>query len=226
MKGLFITGTDTGVGKTVVTGLFARWLMDRGYRVVSQKWIQTGPANDIVEHIRIMGVGDRLNGYMESMVPYRFSFPSSPHLASSIEGIRIDQERIKRHFFSLSEAFDLVLVEGTGGVLVPIDQDTLLIDMVNEIGLPVLVVAINRLGAINHTLLTIEALRRRGIRIIGVIFNNLLPNEERLILEDNPRIVEKISKVPVLGTIGYGDDELLERFSGIGEEILKRWRNG
>jgi dethiobiotin synthetase len=227
MKALFITGTDTGVGKTVVTGLLGRWLIQRGYNVVTQKWIQTGKENDLLVHLRMMGKLEELREYMELMSPCRFKFPSSPHLASSIEGERVDWGRIMRAFTSLCEGFEIVLVEGVGGVLVPVGREILLIDMVKEAGLPVLIVALNRLGAINHTLLTLEALKNRGIDVVGVIFNNILQDEDRTILDDNPKIISHIGRVPILGVLEYGEeDELWEGFLKIGEEIHRRWMNG
>jgi dethiobiotin synthetase len=228
MKAIFITGTDTGVGKTVITGLLGRWLKDRGFRVITQKWVQTGSADDIACHLRIMGQRrEEVGEYLELMAPYSFDFPSSCHLASELEEREIDPERIKKSFRLLSQEFECVLVEGTGGILVPISKKHLLVDITRELELPVLVVAANRLGAINHTLLTIEALKRREMQIIGVVFNTPSKDQDGLITKDNPEIVEALNPGVILGNIGPGGiEDLYKEFGPIGERIFARWMNG
>ena len=173
MKAVFVAGTDTGAGKSVITGLLGGYLLDSGYRVVTQKWIQTGSAGaftDIDTHLEFMAKRRRdFCGHLRSMEPYIFKLAASPHLASGAEKKRIRLSRIRRCFNSLSANFDRVIVEGSGGLLVPLGKKALLIDVVKEMRLPVLLVAANRLGAINSTLLSIEALKSRRIKIVGVI---------------------------------------------------------
>ena len=114
------------------------------------------------------------------------------------EGRTINIKKIKAALKRLSKKFDFVIVEGTGGLLVPITEKTLLIDLVKELNIPVLLVAANRLGTINHTLLSSEALKRRKVKMLGVVFNSVSEKENALISEDNPRIVKKfIGKIPV-----------------------------
>ena len=159
MKAIFITGTDTGVGKTTVSGLLGRFISDRGYLPVAHKWIQTGKENFPTD-------------YLQWEFVYKFKFPSSPHLAASLEKKAISVNKIKNSFRSLKKKFDFVIVEGIGGALVPFNRRNLVIDIAKKLNLPVLIVANNKLGAINHTLLTIEAIKMRKMKVIGIIFNN------------------------------------------------------
>ena len=228
MKGIFITGTDTGVGKTIVTGLCARYLMEKGYRVITQKWIQTGsvskPPLDVLMHLKIMGK-DRayIQEYLTAVCPYSFKFSASPHLASVREKKIIEQNKIIKSYRLLSQVFDSVIVEGVGGALVPFNRRKLVIDIVKIVDVPVLLVAQNKLGAINHTLLTIEALRRRGLDILGIIFNNF-PKQNKIILEDNPCIIKELTREKILGVLPWVNDwdRLYKGFVPIGEKILKR----
>lgn len=227
MKGLFVTGSDTEVGKTIVTGLLGRYMAERGIDVITQKWIQSGASDgcdDIDVHLELMNKS-RLDfeGYLLDMVPYSFELPASPHLAARAEGREIDPERIKESFHRLAEKFDIVLAEGIGGALVPYDENNLVIDIAGELDLSVLIVAGNRLGAINHTLLTIEAIKSRGMEIAGIVFNGGRGGD-KVILEDNPRIVEKVSGEKVCGVLGWDDnfEVLYDQFKSIGQAILEQ----
>ncbi len=178
MRVIFVAGTDTGVGKTIITRLLAQALAGEGYKIAIQKWVETG--------------------VRKSAAVYSFKLPASPHLAARQEGRTINIKNIKDSLKALSEEFDMVIIEGTGGLMVPLTEKKLFIDVVKELKLPVLLVAANRLGAINHTLLTLEALRARKMKIIGVVFNNLSKRANTLVMEDNPKIVKKfIGKAPV-----------------------------
>ncbi len=226
VKGIFVTGTDTGVGKTVVTGLLGRFLAERGVNVVTQKWVQTGckgVSEDIEAHIRFMD-GDKgfFDKYTEEMAPYIFEFPSSPHLAAALEEKSIDTGRIESAFRRLAQDFDYVIAEGAGGALVPVSEKELMIDIAEKLALPVLVVARNRLGAINQTLLTVEALKRRGLKIAGIVFNHLGGGSNEVVLKDNLQIITKLSGVKVLGELPFREDAagLYEDFIPIGERIL------
>ena len=228
MKSVFIAGTDTEVGKSVVCGCLASFLSERGFEVVTQKWVSTGSSDfpeDLEVHLKFMG-GRRedVADLLPLLVPYSFPFPSSPHLAARLAGHGIEIERIKEAYFSLLRLpFDFLLVEGAGGLLVPLTEDVLLVDLVRELEIPVLLVSRNSLGTVNHTLLSIEALRHRGMRILGVIFNEI-GEERREIREDNPKIVEKLGGVEVLGVLPFLKEmgELRKAFKPVGERILRR----
>ncbi|MBL7068375.1 MAG: dethiobiotin synthase [Candidatus Omnitrophica bacterium] len=195
MRGIFVTGTDTGVGKTVVTGLLARYLSDGGYSVITQKWIETGSkgfSKDIDMHLKLMGKRRKdIKDFLPHVSPYVFKFASSPHLAAKLERERINKDKIKKSFRVLQKRHDFVIVEGVGGALVPYNEKRLVIDIAKELKLPVIVVAENRLGAINHTLLTIEAIKARKMKVVGVIFNDWRGKTDRKILKDNIRIIKK-----------------------------------
>jgi dethiobiotin synthetase len=233
MKGVFVTGTGTGVGKTVVCGLLAGFLRAQGMRVTTQKWVETGGsdgASDIDVHRRLMG-GPRPGPEPppEDRCPYRFSFLASPHLAAAREGRRVDPSVIASAYRRLAETHDVVLVEGAGGFLVPLSEELLTGDLVARIGLPVLVVAGNRLGCVNDVLLTVEAVRRRGVPVSGIVFNRL-PGEgdgtSAEVQADNPRVVAEIAKAPVLGEVPLLSDPArgAEAFAPVGRAFLERWR--
>lgn len=227
MKNILITGTDTGVGKTVITGLLARFLLSKKRRIVTQKWIQTGTKafpEDILSHLLLMQKDKGyIKEYLPYVAPYIFRFPASPHLTTKLEKQKINVKKIKKSTTFLSKKFDLVLIEGSGGALVPFTEKKLILDIAEEMKLPVLVVVGNRLGAINHTLLTIEALKRRRMKIVGVVFNNQREKTKDIILKDNSRIVKKLTGEKVFGTLPRMKNKkrLYKKFIPIGEKIYR-----
>jgi dethiobiotin synthase len=205
-EGIFITGTDTGSGKTVVTGLLKRYLREKGHRCAAHKWVQSGSASadDSDMHKKIGGVESGEENAVT--VSYSFDYESSPHLAASVEGENISPEKIIEDHCYLAEKFDIVLSEGSGGLLVPYDEEHTLCDIVRRLNLPVLIVAANKLGVINHTLLTIEYLRQRRLKIMGIIFNDICPDADEKILADNVGIVQKLSGVKALCRLPYSKE--------------------
>ena len=229
-KSVIVVGTDTNVGKTVVCGLLGRFLKENDYKVITQKWVQTGSkgfSQDISEHLKLMGITkSSVAEFSSDIIPYQFKFAASPHLASGLENAKISPAKIKKSFKTLVHNFDFVIVEGAGGILVPLNKNALLIDIAKELKLPVLLVVNNKLGAINHTLLTIESLHSRKMDIIGVVFNNIAKNENKLILKDNVRIISEITREKVFGEIPYANDIecLYKKFIPIGKKILSGLR--
>jgi dethiobiotin synthetase len=225
MRALFVAGTDTGVGKSVVCGLLARYAKERGLNVITQKWIQTGStgfSSDVKLHLKIMRrTQASIEQYSHAVSPYNFSRPVSPHKASRLENKTISPEKIKQSFRILAKAFDLVIVEGVGGLLVPYNNNDLVIDIVRDLGMPVLLVSQNKLGAINHTLLTLEAMSARKLKCLGVVFNNAR-KERKIILEDNPRIIRQLSRQRVFGVLPWKDNfaRLYSAFKPIAKSIL------
>ena len=232
MKGLFITGTDTGVGKTVVTGLLGRFFLDKGCNVITQKWIETGSSglsSDISLHLSLMNMPKKnIKDYLPYVSSYVFRFASSPHLAARLEKKNIKPDKIKDSFKALSKNFDFVIVEGAGGALVPFNKRKLIIDIAQELGLPVLIVAGNKLGAINHTLLTVEALRKRKMKIIGIVFNNQSTGINRTVLENNPQIVKTLTNETVFGMLPRlkNREHLYRTFIPIARKIFTRLKEG
>lgn len=228
MRGIFISGTDTGVGKTLITGYLAGYLRRRGVNVVTQKWVQTGsacPSDDLVMHRRLGGLED-VPELARLQNPYCFPLPASPHLAAPLAGAVIKAEVIEHAYRELARRFDLVLVEGVGGALVPLREDLLTADLVARLNLRALVVVDNRLGCINHTLLTIEALQNRQVPIFGLIFNRPSDAEDERILRDNVHIIPTLSGVCSLGEMPHLPDPLqgAAAFEPIGEAVLRCWR--
>ena len=175
MAGLFITGTDTGVGKTVVSCALARGLRAAGVDVGVMKPVETGvPASgpeDAQALMRTAGVGDEL----DLVCPIQYAMPAAPEAAAAAEGAESSVssiDRIQRAFSTLSERHAFTLVEGAGGILVPFDEKTTMADVAKRLETPVLVVARASLGTINHTLLTLEACASRGLDVIGVVLSH------------------------------------------------------
>lgn len=189
MGALFVTGIDTGVGKTVATGLLARHLLRRGFSVVTQKLVQTGsgePAEDIVAHRRLMGAPLLDVDRDGTTCPYVFPYPASPHLAARLAGREVDPAVLLAATRTLASRFDRVLVEGVGGVCVPLRPGVTVLDLAATARWPVVVVASARLGSVNHTLLTLEALGSRGLEVRGIVLNRA-PEAPAPILEDARR---------------------------------------
>ncbi len=170
----FISGIDTGIGKTVVTGLMARSLRSRGVDALTVKLVQTGNdgySEDIDAH-RAIGGGERFPEDDEGLTtPQIFKFPSSPLLAASLEGRKVDLDAIAQAVRACAARRELVLVESAGGLDVPLTEETLSIDFAAAQGWPLILVTCGRLGSINHTLLSLEAARTRRMKVAGVVHN-------------------------------------------------------
>jgi dethiobiotin synthetase len=209
---LFVTGTDTEVGKTYVCGALLRYLLAKGVEASYQKWIATGTA-DISEDFRqcMAAAGLPLEGAdLHLQVPYRFLLPASPHLAAEQERRWVDPEVIVERFQKLVAKHRVLIVEGVGGVLVPLNRDLLLGDFLARLRLPTLVVARSGLGTLNHTLLTLEALRSRRIPVLGVVLSDAAPVEDELLVNDNLKTIAEMGKVRVFGRIERDGAEAAE----------------
>lgn len=173
-KVLFVTGIGTDVGKSFVTGWLAREIMDSGKTCITQKMIQTGNvgfSEDIERHRRIMGTGYFDVDLKHVTAPVIFSYPASPHLAAEIDGRKINLHKITDATEMLSGMFDHVLIEGAGGLMVPIEGDHLTANYISRHKLPVVVTVTGQLGSINHALLTFNALRSFGISLFAAVYN-------------------------------------------------------
>lgn len=207
VKEIFITGTDTGVGKTIVTAALASTLKDRGYRVGVMKPVETGCKRvgrrlippDAIFLKEAVQAKDSLN----LINPYRFEKPLAPAVAADMEGIRIDISRILKAYNILKKRYEIMMVEGAGGILVPIYKDYLFIDLIRDMGIPILIVARSGLGTINHTLLTVRCAQEYGIHVIGVIMNHTRNEKLDLSEETNPLVIKRLSEVPILGIIPF-----------------------
>jgi dethiobiotin synthetase len=139
---------------------------------------------------------------LDLIVPYRLEPPLTPSVAAEMEGVEIDLEAIKRIYQQLERNYDLMLVEGVGGVMAPLYKRSTSVDLVRLLGIPVIVVARNTLGTINHTLLTVEHARQRGLTLVGIIVNNCDADPD-VSSETNPEVIKQLSGLPLLGVIPY-----------------------
>ena len=188
-----VAGIDTGIGKTVVTGLLAKSLLARGTDVITVKMVQTGNdgfSEDIDAHRRICGGISHPEDAAGLTAPQIFAFPSSPKLAAEREGRTVDLDRITSAVRTCAAAHDVTLVEAAGGLHVPLTDDRLTIDFAAERGWPVILVTCGRLGSLNHTLLSLEALRARRMRLAGVVYN-WFPGTDPEIDRDTPEMTRR-----------------------------------
>ena len=176
----FVSGIDTNIGKSYATGFIARTWNSKGICTITQKLIQTGNtgmSEDIELHRRIMGCGLLPEDREGLTMPEIYSYPCSPHLAAEIDGRPINLAGIERATVELSRRYDAVLLEGAGGLMVPLTRQLLTIDYIARKGYPLIYVTSGRLGSINHFLLGLEAIHARRIRLHTVAYN-LFPREE------------------------------------------------
>lgn len=204
MKTFFITGTGTGVGKTLFTGLMARLATARGLRAAVMKPVQTGVAG--IDEGDIGTVRRLAPGIIplpdELACPYMLKFEASPHLAAQEEGVEIDVERIKESAEKIAKDYkpDILLLEGAGGVCVPLGKTLMNTGLMACVGAPAIVVATAGLGTINHTVLTLKELRTCGIPIAGVAIN-LMPAKPGKIELDNLKMIGQMGNAEILSII-------------------------
>lgn len=202
---IFITGTDTAVGKTRVAALLVRALREARVDAVGFKPVCCGGREDAEELLGASGDAVTLN----DVNPVWLRPPVAPYTATMIEGRVIDVALVREAFARLRAAHTAVIVEGCGGWLVPVTQDFSMADLAAEFALPVLVVAANRLGVINHTLLTVAAIRARGLVCAGVLLNQVQqPAPDDAAVLTNDAVLEELLDVPVLGELEFGNDTL------------------
>jgi len=212
-QGVFITGTDTGVGKTVVSAALLSVLRSGGVDAVPLKVVQTGARQaggrwrspDLDFCLAMAGLHPGPSEYGR-MAPCCFARACSPHLAAALAGRRVDLRRISACFRALQTRHALVIAEGAGGVCVPVRGRQTLRDLIGALGLPVVVVARRGLGTINHTLLTIDSLRRAQVRVLGVVFNATAPGRSGYIERDNIKTIARLGAVRVLGSLPFIPD--------------------
>ena len=218
-KGFFITGTDTGVGKTIVAGALILLIKHLGFTVCGMKPIETGctkskskiqsPKFKVKDKILIPADGmflkeiAEMDDSIDVITPIRFEKPLAPLPASKIEGIPVDIKRIKKAYAELSKKYDVLMVEGIGGLLVPLKRNYFVLDLARDFGMPLIIVARTTLGTINHTLLTVRFAINQGINIAGIIFNYSQHPENTIAEKTSPEVIRQISPVPILGIFPY-----------------------
>jgi dethiobiotin synthetase len=204
--GVFITGTDTGVGKTLIAAGLVAALKDQGIDVGVMKPLESGAPSfgsapiprDALYLKEIAGIHDGL----DLINPYCFQAPLAPGVAAEKEGVKIDLRRIKGIYEELKERHQFMVVEGAGGLLVPIAQGVLLPELIKLLGLPLILVARSSLGTINHTLLSLFYCQQEGLEVAGVIMSKSMPDADPS-EASNAQVVAQLSGVPLLGSFPY-----------------------
>ncbi len=200
---LFVTGTDTGVGKTYFTSLFLRALRQRGVNAVGMKPIACGAQNDVAA---IASACD-YQGPSSDLNPVSFEQPLAPLTAAVLSGTQVDLDGILSSFAGLTAKYSSVIVEGAGGWLVPILPDYFMADLAIAFQIPVLIVVDNKLGALNHTMLTVDSLQRRGVSCAGIILNNR-DGEISPAAATNRAILETMLPIPIRVELQPGQTEM------------------
>ncbi len=196
----FITGTDTGVGKTYITKLLVESLRAEGKYAVGFKPISCGDRDDAAILAAVSG-----NLELDEVNPLHFSSGVAPHVAGLLENKTIHPAEIIASYQAISEKYDPVIVEGAGGWEVPITENYFVSDLAKDLNLPVILVAANRLGAINHILLTLAAIEAKGLKCAGIILNQL-EDEMDTPMITNKGIIESLTIVPLLDHIIHSQD--------------------
>lgn len=218
-RGLFVTGTDTGVGKTEVACAILRDARGRGIDVVGMKPAQSGVvAGERSDAERLRDAAEGAEP-IEIVCPYSFGAPLAPAVAARLEGRRVDFPRLVREANALAARHAALVVEGAGGLLVPLAEERTFADLAVALGLPVLVVARAGLGTVNHTALTVEALRRRDLAIAGIVLNGGASEEDPSVPHNAREIarltgLEPLACLPFVADIGAREEALRSRLSG------------
>jgi dethiobiotin synthetase len=205
-SGILITGTDTGVGKTVVTASLAALLRGVGYRVGVMKPVETGceqrDGKLIPEDAVCLKEASGCAEPIEKICPYRFSEPLAPSIAAERAHVRIDIEHLLAVYDEIRGKHEITLVEGAGGLMVPLLPSYTYADFARVLNLPVIVVAANKLGAINHLLLTVEHASCKGLSVLGYVLNRI-SNESSLAAETNREVLSGLTGVQCLGELPF-----------------------
>ncbi len=221
-KGFFVTGTDTGVGKTVITAALIKTIGLLGIRACGMKPIETGCKRSKIKFQisnfkfkdRALIPSDgmflkemaRIDDSIDLITPICFESPLAPLPASEVEGVPVDFGKIQKAYTDLSKKYDAIIVEGIGGLLVPIKRDYFVLDLARDFGLPIIVVSRPDLGTLNHTMLTVNYAIKEGLNVAGIIINYNWPPGDTLAEDSNPEIIKQISPVPIIGVFPYLKD--------------------
>ncbi len=200
---VFVTGTDTGCGKTAVASALARTLRAAGKRVRVLKPIETGCVDGVPADALALAHAAGDAAPVERLCPYRFALPVAPEVAARAERVAIDLARIESALALARKVADLVIVEGAGGLLVPIAPGLDMAGLARRLRLPLVVAARAALGTINHTLLTLEAARARDLRVLGVVVSHSSAALSAADRRNLDLLLERLP-VPLLGELGFG----------------------
>ena len=232
MQSIFITGTDTDAGKTIAAAALLNLLLHEKIDAMPMKPVQTGctfqkgkwVVPDIEFVIKASGLSITLQK-KQLLCPYKFKPACSPHLAAKKAKVNISPKKIIQTFNYLSSIHEIIIAEGAGGIMVPVNGSTMMLDIMKLLNLPVVLSSRPGLGTINHTLLSLNEIRRAGLHVAGIIFCETKPPAKDFIEKDNYKTIERLGKVPVFGTIPYIKDidsfiESPQRFNRICRKSL------
>ena len=208
-KGVFVVGTDTGVGKTIVAAGLAFALREKGMKVGVMKPVATGCVgynNRLISHDAVYLFEAAQNEYAPLTSPFRFRNPVAPSVAEIYEQAKVDVKRIIQSYKQLAKIYDFVIVEGIGGLMVPLHKKYYVANLIRDLKLPIIIVSQAGLGAINHTLLTIDSAVIRGLAIKGVIFNRAPVVNFSLSELTNPKVIHELTGLPILGSLPELED--------------------
>ena len=221
--GLFITGTDTGVGKTLIAGAIAKILTDKGLKVGVFKPIATGCKrrwdgliSDDTEFLSYCANSDLS---LSTITPVGYRTPAAPIVSAACDGSAIDFDRIAAAYKDICQNSDIVIVEGIGGVRVPLTEEFDLLDLAVEFALPAVIVARPNLGTINHTLMTIDCVRAAKLKIAGVVINGYKATESTTAEDTAPEVIAQCSGVDILSVVPFDETVDIEE-PNLGEFIV------
>lgn len=202
MKGIFITGTDTGVGKTVVACTIAHILKEQGVDVGVMKPIATGDRQDALNLIKAADLDDSI----DLVNPIYLRPPLAPSVAAQLCKKGIELRKVFNAYKKLSSLHQFLVVEGIGGLMVPIKRDFFVADLIKRFGLSMIIVSKPYLGTINHTLLTVKVARHYRLNILGIVINYSEDRKKGLAEKTSPDAIRRLSGLPILGIVPYSDD--------------------
>lgn len=202
MNALLVTGTDTGVGKTYVACALARALRESGRRVAVMKPVETGVVDAPEDAVRLREAASD-PASLDEICPYRLRAPLAPAVAARLEGVAIDVDALVAAIAHRARAADVLLVEGAGGVLVPIRDTVTYLDLAVRTGLPLLVVAANRVGTVNHAALTARVARAAGVAVRGFVLSQPA-RETDASAASNADTITALTGLPCLASLGFG----------------------
>lgn len=197
MPTFFVSGIDTDIGKTIVSGLLAKAIQETGCSIITQKLVQTGCegiAEDLLTHRKLMGKEPFGLDRTGHTCPFVYKLPASPHLAAEVEGRPIDVNTIDQTTLTLQMQYPWLLIEGAGGLMVPITRDYTILDFLRDRKLPLVLVTSSRLGSINHTLLSLEAVRHANIPLAGIIYKHTLDETPEIAADSLQVITDYLTK--------------------------------
>lgn len=228
-SGIFVTGTDTEVGKTFISSLLVKGLRDYGINAGYFKGVLSGAIEEngelIPEDAKEVCEISGLKEEYDNMVSYTLRNPYSPHLAAHVEEVDINIQKIIFDYEKMMDKYEFLVVEGSGGVICPIkiegDEIILLEDIIRDLGLSTILVARSSLGTINHTMLTVNHLKSIGIDVKGIILNGY--DEDNIIHKNNRKVIERLTGITNICTVSEMDKNSIDE--GIIFEILKVMNN-